>query len=163
MRSPLLALIAASLVCLSAGTQRLSAASDTTTKTVAAHASVASRTSLAVSSERLQFQVAGADQPAIATVEFVAAIRTHAGAEVVLTVEETQALAGPGGAADVDAAITFSGEGEGTLNGALATPRPSIVGRWVGSGRRTGRIAFALRAAVAGSYSLPVRFVLTAP
>jgi hypothetical protein len=38
-----------------------------------------------------------------------------------------------------------------------------VAGRWIGSGLRTGRLTFALRSAVAGTYSLPVRFVLSAP
>jgi hypothetical protein len=132
MRSPLLALATASVLCSVIGTSRLSASSEVSTKIVAAHATIASRTALTVSSEVLQFAVTGDGQPAIATVDFVASIRTHAGAEVVLTVEGVSA-------------------------------QPTVVGRWVGSGQRTGRISFALRGAGAGTYTLPVRFVLTAP
>jgi hypothetical protein len=47
----------------------------------------------------------------------------------------------------------------GTLAGAGAV----VAGRWVGSGLRTGRLVFSLRAASGGTYTLPLRFVLSAP
>ena len=77
----------------------------------------------------------------------------------MLTVEPVRQLEGPGGAVEV----SFSGEGEGTLDGALSERTPTVVGRWTGSGSRSGRVAFSLRAAAPGDYDVPLRFVLTAP
>ena len=148
-----------SVLASSASQARLDAASDTTTRTVMAHAEVASRTSLSVSSQVLQFTVADPAQPALATVDFVAGVRTHAGAEVVLTVETATVPGAIGG----ESRLTFSGDGGGTLGGAMVPTQSAIVGRWVGSGRRAGRIAFSLRAPAAGTYSVPLRFVLSVP
>jgi hypothetical protein len=160
MRSLALALTAALVMLPSVATH---AADDTKTVVVQANASVGSRTSLTVSSQQLEFVLTDSKQPAVATIEFVAGARTHAGAEVVLTVEAVRSLEGPGGAADVDAAITFSAEGEGAIAGTMSPATPVIAGRWTGSGRRTGRLSFALRAGVPGTYTMPLRFILSAP
>ena len=122
-----------------------------------------SRTSLSVSTQRLQFQVVNPDEPVTAIVDFSAAARTFAGGEVVLSVEPTRSLDGPGGAADIESGLTFTGEGEGTLGGVVRGDAPAVAGRWIGSGTRTGRLLFTLRAAAPGNYSVPVRFVLSAP
>ena len=153
------ALTAASVLASSAGHARLDAASDTTTRTVMAHAEVGSRTSLTVSSQVLQFTVADPAQPALAAVDFVAGVRTQAGAEVVLTVETAAVPRASGG----ESRLTFSGDGGGTLAGAMVPAQSAIVGRWVGSGRRAGRIAFAFHAQAPGTYSVPLRFVLSVP
>lgn len=162
MRSPAISLLSAAILCVIAGSLRLSAASDTTTKTIEARARVASRSSLAVSSERLQFVSSDASQPALATIEFVAGVRTHSGAEVVLTIEVAGALSRPV-AADGDAVISFAGEGEGASAGSLSRDSSAVAGRWVGSGRRSGRISFALSPRAVGTYTVPIRFVLSAP
>lgn len=142
---------------------RGAAASETATATVTVSANFASRTSLKVSTELLQFEIGAPADEAIAIVEFAAGARTHHGGEVVLTVEPMRATEGPGGAADVETSLTFAGEGEGTLSRTLRPMTPTLAGRWIGSGRRTGRLKFSLRAHVAGSYRLPVRFVLSTP
>ena len=142
----------------SLGTAHPLAAPDTATRTVTAQVQIAARSSLIVSSQVLRFSVLHPGQPAVATVDFVAGVRTQAGGEVVLTVETD--------ASDVlaaDARLTFSGEAEATLDGAVTMRGPSVAGRWIGSGRRTGRIAFALHGAARGTYQIPVRFVLSAP
>ena len=136
---------------------------DTDTATVTVTVQIANRTSLHVSGELLQFDVADPDQSATAAVEFSAAARTAVGNDVVLTVEPLAALDGPGGAADVEATVAFSGDGAGTLTGTLSPASPSIAGRWHGSGVRTGRLLFALRASASGTYTLPVRVVLSTP
>ena len=146
-------ILASAVVLL--GSTHLRAAPDTATRTVTATAQIAARSSLIVSSQVLEFSVQRPGQPAVATVDFVTGVRTPAGAEVVLTVE-----AGAGDLADVR--LTFSGEEAGTQHGVL-TSGPSTVGRWIGSGRRSGRIAFALHGATTGPYAIPVRFVLSAP
>lgn len=138
-------------------------ASERATATVAATAQLSARTALTVSTDILRFDVSAAGTPAIARVDFVAGARTRADGEVLLTVEPLQALSGPGGAADVDASVDFSGDGDGLLNGVLTASRPAVAGRWTGSGRRTGHLQFTLHTRTTGAYSLPVRFVLSAP
>lgn len=137
--------------------------SEMATGTLVVNARFSSRTSLTVSTEVLHFDVAGAERTAVAAVDFLAAARTQAGAEVVLIVEPGRALQGPGGAADVESSVTFLGEGDGTLGGVLAAAGQTIAGRWAGSGVRRGRLLFTLRSAAFGSYTVPVRFVLSAP
>ncbi|OFW07272.1 MAG: hypothetical protein A3H96_17275 [Acidobacteria bacterium RIFCSPLOWO2_02_FULL_67_36] len=155
----------ASVLCLVAvlGLPRTAHASDTANSTVVVTAQFSTRTSLKVSTELLRFDVADPAQAGTAVVDFSAAARTPSGADVVLSVEPLRGIEGPGGAADVDAALSFSGEGAGTLAGAIDVSRPSVAGRWSGSGMRTGRLVFALHATAAGSYTLPVRFVLSVP
>ena len=138
-------------------------AEETASTSVAVTAQFSSRTSLKVSGQLLQFAVLAPGEPALATVEFSARARTRRAGEVVLTVEAVSALEGPGGPECSEGAVTFSGEGDGTAAGALHSAAPTVAGRWVGSGVRTGRLTFALRSGVAGSYSLPLRFVLSAP
>ena len=81
----------------------------------------------------------------------------------MLSVEPVRSLDGPGGAADVESSVSLAGQGEGTLTGAVGFAGPTVAGRWVGSGLRTGRLVFSLRVAASGRYTLPVRFVLSAP
>lgn len=161
MRS-LFSLSLMSVVVLVPGAQPASAG-DTATAAVVVHATFSSRTSLKVSSELLRFDVARPDSDAAAAVEFSAAARTQAGAEVVLAVEPLRLVEGPGGAADAESSMTFAGEGDGLLAGVVAAGGPTVAGRWIGSGLRTGRVLFSMRAAAAGTYTVPVRFVLSAP
>jgi hypothetical protein len=138
-------------------------AAESTTASIVITAQFSSRTSLKVSSQLLHFDVSDPDRAALAVIDFSAAARTRQAGEVVLTVEGIGSLDGPGGAADVETSLTFSGEGAGVVPGDLHGTAPSVAGRWIGSGLRTGRLTFALRASAAGTYSLPVRFVLSAP
>jgi hypothetical protein len=124
---------------------------------------VQGRTRLTVSTRVLHFDVVNPGVPAVATLDFVAASRTRTDSEVVLTVEPQTWLDGPGGAADVETEVSFTGEGEGALSGRLAASTPVAAGRWTGSGRRTGRLSFNLRAGAEGAYVMPVRLVLSAP
>lgn len=146
----------------------LGIASDAAAQQIA-HANVsivagfAPRTSLKVSSELLQFDVAQPGGTAATAIDFSAGARTPSQGEVVLTVEPLRGLSGPGGAADVDASISVAGEGEGLIAARLDSSHTSVVGRWHGSGRRQGRLVFTLNAAAAGVYSMPVRFVLSTP
>jgi hypothetical protein len=138
-------------------------AAESATASVVVTAQFASRTSLKVSTDLLQFDVTAPDQSAVATVEFSAAARTQHGGEVVLTVEQVGPLNGPGGAADVETSLMVSLLGSGGSTGELDPSAQIVAGRWVGSGRRTGQLAFSLRSSVPGAYSVPVRFVLSAP
>lgn len=133
------------------------------TSTLTMVAQVHARSALRVSTRLLRFDVVDPDAPAIAVLEFTAASRTRSDGEVVLTIEPERWVEGPGGAADVDAAVTFTGDGPGTVSGALAPSTPTIAGRWIGSGQRAGRLAFTLRASAQGMYVLPVRVSLSAP
>ena len=124
---------------------------------------VAPRTSLTVSSRVLQFDVTQPGGTAAAAIDFTAGARLASESDVVLTDEPLHGMAGPGGASDVETDLTFVGEGDGMLTGAVAMARSTTVGRWLGSGRREGRVVFTLRANAAGAYTLPVRFVLSTP
>lgn len=139
------------------------AAEDVVVRHVTVNLTVATRTSLKVSSQVLQFDVKDPGGTATAALEFAAGTRVASGSAVVLTIEPLQGLDGPGGAADVETALSFVGEGDGMLAGSIAAAQSTIVGRWQGSGRREGRVIFKLRANAAGHYVLPVRFVLSTP
>ncbi len=149
--------VAALVVPASAG------ASGATSGVVVVSAQFGSRTSLRVSTELLQFDVVAPGQPATAAITFSAGARTRSGADVVLSVESVRATDGPGGAADVESSLAFEGEGEGTTSGVIAGPAPTVAARWSGSGLRTGRLVFSLRSRAPGSYTVPVRLVLSTP
>ena len=138
------------------------ASADTASRAVTVSATFSSRTSLKVSADLLRFEVASG-QTATASVEFSAGTRTQSGAQVVLSVEPIRGVEGPGGAGDVETSVSFSGQGEGTLGGLLRGTGPTVAGRWIGSGMRHGRLVFALQADASGTYTVPVRFVLSAP
>jgi hypothetical protein len=138
-------------------------AEDVATATVHVTVEVAARTSLKVSSRVLRFDVPRGGGAATASIDFSAAARMGVGGGVVLSVEPVRAVDGPGGAADVETALSFTGVGPGLLAGTMASGDATVVGRWTGSGRRDGRVVFTLRAAAPGHYSVPVRFVLSAP
>ena len=159
MRSRSLAFctIALALAC-GAGTRAQNVAS----ANVQVRFDVAARTSLKVSSEVLRFDVAQPGGTATAAIDFSAAARMPSGAEIVLSVEPLRAVEGPGGAADVESSLSFAGRGPGLLAGAL-TGDTAIVGQGHGSGLREGRVVFTLRANASGTYTLPVRFVLSTP
>jgi hypothetical protein len=154
---------AAVVVVAGAGAPVAVSASERITVTIAATAELHSRTSLTVSADTLRFDVTAPGSPAMVNVEFIAGARTRAGGEVVLTVEPLRGVEGPGGAADVDTAVAFAGDGDGTQAGLLRPAEPVVAGRWTGSGRRNGRLRFSLSTDTVGAYTLPVRFVLSAP
>ena len=153
------------IVTLSASLLIPSAASaaDDATASLMVSARFASRTSLKVSAEVLHFDVEEPGQPATASVDFSAGARTGLGEEVLLSVEPVRAVGGPGGAADVESAVSFEGVGQGTVRGAVRSHVPTVAARWNGSGLRSGRLVFTMRAGARGHYSLPVRFVLSTP
>lgn len=124
---------------------------------------VSSRTSLNVSGDVLRFEVAGPDQPALASLEFVAGARTHTGGEVMLSIEPVSPadLEGAGGLPGVR--LTFAGDGPGIASGALTWSESSVAGRWSGSGLRRGNLVFELHGAPPGVYTARVRLALTTP
>jgi len=155
MRAPLLALVAGLLtVAVNAS------AADIASGSINVVATFSSRTTLQVSADLIEFEVMGSSAPVTASIDFVAAARTHAGAPVVLSIESIGLSGGP---STLDASLSFSGEGEGTKAGIISPDSPTIAGQWIGSGVRRGRLVFALRATDTGTYAVPLRFVLTAP
>jgi hypothetical protein len=151
MRSPAIA----ALVIASAFASAPARAADTANATVVAKAQLNARTSLKVSSELLHFDVTEPGKPVVVAIDYVAAARTQAGGEVILTVEAVCGLDAP--------PVTFTGEGDGAASGLMTSAGPSVAARWIGSGLRSGRLTFSLEASAAGGYSMPVRFVLSAP
>ncbi len=146
-----------------AGIPVMASAAETVSTAMTVEATFSSRTSLHVSADLLQFEIAAPGGLATAAVDFSAGARTRPEAEVVLSVEPLRGVDGPGGAADVESSVSFAGEGGGTLSGTLGAAATAVAGRWTGSGLRRGRLVFALHAEASGRYSLPVRFVLSAP
>ena len=142
---------------------RSASAQNVASKDVTINVNLATRTSLKVSSRVLRFDVTQPGAIATAALEFSAGARMPAGCDLVLTVEPERGLDGPGGAADAETELRFTGEGQGMLAGSIAMGQSTVVGRWQGSGLREGRVVFVLRASAAGSYSLPVRIVLSTP
>ena len=158
MRRPRLVSILGSFACVVfVATPPGVEGAESKSSTVAVVAGFGTRTSLKVSSQSLQFAVSDAGEPAVAVIEFSAGARTQTGADVLLTVERLPSIDCPDGAT-----VTFAGEGRGTRAGALDPLAPTVAARWTGSGLRTGRLTFVLRAAP-GTYTVPVRFVLSAP
>ena len=155
---PLFAVVAAL-----SGMASIVSAAETAATSVVVSAQFSSRTTLNVSTEVLRFDVANPGEPATASVDFSAGARTFSGAEVLLSVEQIRSLDGPGGSSDIESSVSFMGQGYGTLDGVLGAAHPAVAGRWSGSGLRQGRLRFALRAGASGSYTVPVRFVLSAP
>ena len=140
----------------------IASASNDISASVTVSAQFASRTSLQVSAHVMRFEIVDPLQPAVASVEFSAGARTALAEEVVLSFEPG-ALVSPANAADVETAIHFSGEGDSVASGGVQAGTPTIAGRWVGSGRRTGRLVFSLRSDARGEYSMPVLFSLSTP
>ena len=124
-------------------------------------------TSLHVS--RTEFLVdvpSGATAPVnVGSIDFRAVARTRTGGEVVLTVETSLEAQSP--AADGDArtlSLEFQGTGSGTMSGVVSSSSPQVVGRWSGSGLRSGTLQFRLEGPLTpGLQRIPLRFVLSAP
>jgi hypothetical protein len=153
----------AAVLLASACVMPVSAWADQANGSVTVTAQFSSRTSLTVSASTLQFDVASPSVEATVAVEFAAGARTASGAEVILSIEPMRAVEGPGGAADVETSLSFASDGSGTPGGPVASHGSTVAGRWIGSGLRQGRLVFSLRAGAAGAYTVPVRFVLSAP
>ncbi len=134
-------------------------AAETACSSVTVVATFSSRTTLQVSSDLLEFNVASADAPATASIDFLAAARTHAGGPVVLSIEPVHQ---PSSEAAVSS-LTFSGDGVGTRSGSVTADAPTVAGHWIGSGLRRGRLVFALRSPAPGNHLVAIRFVLSAP
>jgi hypothetical protein len=142
---------------------RPSAAEDVARASVNVNVQVAARTSLKVSRELLQFDVAEPGHPSTAAIEFSAGARTPSDALVLLTVEPFGAIDGPDGAACADAVLDVAADGDGIHAAPIAGASSTVIGRWHGSGLRQGRLVFTLHARATGSYTVPIRLVLSTP
>ena len=160
MRSPAIGCLAVALLAHPAA---LLAQSGDRSAIVVASATIAPRTSLKVSTHVLEFRIEPGATESVATIEFTAAARALAGSEVLMSVTADGGLTGPGGAADVDAEVVFSGDGAGALSGTLNPGEAAAAARWTGGGVRSGRVVFKLRASTPGDYRLPVRFAISVP
>jgi hypothetical protein len=121
-----------------------------------------SHTSLRVSASELRFDITDPSSVPTVSIDFSAAARTYGNADVVLTVEAAGSIDARVGGRSADLAVGYRGDGDNA--GTLSEAGPHVAGRWTGSGVRQGRVSFTLRGAtVRGTYSLPLRFVLSAP
>ena len=134
-------------------------AAESACSSVTVVATFSSRTTLQVSSDLLRFDVISADAPATASIDFVAAARTHAGGPVVLSIEPVR----PADSDDAASSLSVNGDGASTMSTAISADEPTVAGQWIGSGVRRGRLVFALRTAMLGNHVIPIRLVLTAP
>jgi hypothetical protein len=149
-------------VCVAAGLLSVAvnvSAAETACRSVTVVATFSSRTTLQVSSDLLTFDVISAEAPATASVDFLAAARTHAGGPVVLSIERVREAT----AESAVASLAFNGDGAGTTSGSVSGQSPTVAGQWIGSGVRRGRLVFALRSSTTGTHIVPIRFVLSAP
>ena len=160
-RVPLLIAIAASAAV--PGFAAPAAAADTASASVVVSAQFSGRTSLKVSTDILHFDVNAAGEASTSAVDFSAGARTYAQGEVLLSVEQRRALTGPDTVSGNESALTFVGQGDGTLEGVVGAASRVVAGRWIGSGLRHGRLLFTMRADASGTYDVPVRFILSAP
>ena len=158
LTSGLLAVVSCLVFADAADAQRVYAST-----TVTAIATFAPRPTLTVSSPVLRFRIERGETQAEAAIDFTAAMRAMPDAEIVLTIEAARAIQGPGGAADVDAVVTFTGEGDGVQTAALEANRSVVAARWSGGGQRSGRLLFTLRASAPGVYTVPVSYLLGTP
>src|SRR5262245_12833724 len=99
-------------------------AADTACGSVTVVATFSSRTTLKVSSELLAFDVTSAETAAMASVDFVAAARTHASGPVVLSID-------PIGSEGAGSSLTFNGDGAGTTSGSVTAASSTLAGQWV--------------------------------
>ena len=114
--------------------------------------------------ELLQFDVTRSGQPAIVAVDFSAASAHADRRRRWCCRSRPRARSKARGRADVESSLTFSGEGDGTLAGTGPpgrTPRRRPVDGQRPSEPAAWSSRFARRAT--GSYTMPVRFVLSTP
>jgi len=160
MRSPALGCLVVALLAHPAAS---AGQSGDRSAAIVATATIAPRTSVKVSARTLEFRIEPGSSEAVAVVEFTAAARAVPGADVLMTLAADGGLTGPGGAADLDAELTFSGDGSGTLTGPVTLAETTTTARWTGGGVRNGHLVFTLRASTPGTYTLPVRFAVSLP
>jgi hypothetical protein len=133
-----------------------------TTATVAMRVEFRNQTALHVSTSQLRFDVSRPNDTSAASIEFTAAARTRRDGDVLLTVQPVGDMQAPDGASSAGLVVGYQGEGHNS--GTLADSGPHVVGAWMGSGVRPGRVMFTLLGAhTPGVYSMSLKFVLSAP
>jgi hypothetical protein len=156
-----IAAILVSLTVVQIGAQAPMGRADST-RVVSLSLVLQNHTSLRVSVSEARFDVTNPMSIPTVSIDFSAAARTHKDGDVVLTVEAAGSIDAPAGGPSADLAVGYVGEGDNA--GTLSDAGPHVAGRWSGSGLREGRVSFTLRGATAaGTYLLPLRFVLSAP
>jgi hypothetical protein len=150
MRVSIVALVVCSMAMTPADLAAQTSAGATVTLAFAPRATVTA------SSPVLLFDVVDPAMPAAATLDFVAAARTAPGGEVRL-IAEVDSLPGEAGPAGPEALILLEGGADGAVADDVDPAAPTLAARWIGSGRRTGRLVFWLRAASPGTYAIPVK------
>jgi hypothetical protein len=133
------------------------------TASIAATATISSRTSLSVSAHVLQFLVAEGSNEATASIDFKAGVRAMPGVDIELIAESAIVPGGAPSGPALDPALLYQGEGEGTTAGVLPSGVPGVMASWSGGGQRQGRIVFTLQGVAPGTYSIPVRLFVNAP
>jgi len=131
-----------------------SAGQEISTRSVSATVSFAPRTALTVSTRMLRFVVTDALTPATVSVEFSAAARTSTDGSVTLMANAADSVGLPSGVS-----LEIVSGSEGVVSGTVSSQQPVMAGRWTGSGVRSGRITFQLRAQP-GSYDIPLTLFL---
>ncbi len=119
------------------------------TATLQVAATFAPRSSVYPSTRVLTFHVTGAS--AEASMDFTAGARVPSGTRVAVIAEVDATLPG---------ALSIVAGPDGTVTGPIPSTAPTVVGSWLGSGRRTGRLTFRLDTAP-GVYTVPVNLRLT--
>jgi hypothetical protein len=123
---------------------------------ILASANVQPRTSLAVSTDVLRFEITDPYQDAEAVVTFSAGARASASSEVLLAVSANPIGAG-GSTSDAELTVSSGANTQPIVGGERA-----IAAQWTGGGLRSGQLRFRLRAAP-GTYVIPVRLQLIVP
>ena len=131
-----------------------SAGQQIATQSVSATVSFAPRTALTVSTRVLRFVVTDAMTPATASVEFSAAARTSTDGSVALMAEPTGMVGLSSGVS-----LEIVSGPDGIVPGTVSSQQRVVAGRWTGSGVRSGRITFQLRAQP-GRYDIPLALLL---
>ena len=146
------------MVALASMAGGVARAAETTSSRITITAQVYSRTALRVSTDELHFDAGEPNAGPVASVEFDARARIPSGTDIVLTVQPIDA---PSVRIRRPSHSPASARGHAPAHSATAVP--ATAGRWTGSGRRSGRLLFTLCNARPGVYTVPVRFVLSAP
>ena len=126
--------------------------------TLILNVSFAPRSSLQVSTSRLQFDVAEDGSVAEAVVGYRVAARTRRDGGVLLTVEPRGMIEATDGLATTGLAVVCRADAGAPT---LFAGQPQAVGRWRDSGVREGSVRCRLDGTAApGHYSLPVNFAV---
>jgi hypothetical protein len=148
-----IASLSLAIVLSFAGTAAGQSTTSRGTASLTVSAAFAPRASVEPPSRVLRFEVTDASVPVEASIEFAVGARTRTGGHVVLLAEADMLVP--------EGLLSIAGS-DGTSSTTMAAVTPAVVQRWMGSGLRTGRLVFRLRAAP-GRYEVPVRLFVETP